>query len=106
MKGKSIIWLIIAAVLSGFLVNTIKNSNLNSSKIPKEGYRIYLEGKTIGFIESKDELNAYINKQQEKLKDKYHVDTIYVPNNIDIVKEITYEGNFDSISHIYNMINI
>ena len=83
MKGKSIIWLIIAAVLSGFLVNAIKNSNLNSSKIPKEGYRIYLEGKTIGFIESKDELNAYINKQQEKLKDKYHVDTIYVPNNID-----------------------
>ena len=105
MKGKSIIWLIIAAVLSGFLVNAIKNSNLNSSKIPKEGYRIYLEGKTIGFIESKDELNAYINKQQEKLKDKYHVDTIYVPNNIDIVKEITYENNFDSIEHIYSMID-
>ena len=105
MKGKSIIWLIIACVLSGLLVHVVKNYNGNTNHIPKEGYRVYLEGKSIGLIESKDELNEYINTQQEKLKDKYHVDTIYIPNNIDIVKEITYEDSFDSISHIYNMIN-
>ena len=105
MKGKNIIWLIISFVLSGFLVSAVKNYNGNTSHIPLEGYRVYLEGKAIGLIKSKDELNEYINKQQEKLKDKYHVDNIFVPNNIDIVKEITYEDSFDEISHIYNMIN-
>ena len=105
MKGKSIIWLIIAFILSGILVNVVKNYDGNTNHIPTDGYRVYLEGKPIGLIQSKDELNDYINKQQEKLKDKYHVDNIYVPNNIDIVKEITYEDKFDSIPQIYNMIN-
>ena len=105
MKGKSIIWLIIACILSGLLVHVVKNYNNNTNHIPTLGYRVYLEGKAIGLIKSKDELNEYINKQQEKLKDKYHVDMIYIPNNIDIVKEITYEDSFDSISHIYDMIS-
>lgn len=105
MKGKSIIWLIIAGILSGVLVTFAKSYSSNKVRIPTEGYRVYLEGKSIGLIKSKDELNEYINVQQEKIKDKYHVDTVYIPNNIDIVKEITYEDNFDSISNIYNMIN-
>ena len=104
MKGKNIIWLIISAIISGFLVTSIKNFN-ESNNDPVQGYRVYLEGKSIGFIKSRDELNEYINKQQEKLKDKYHVDTVYIPNNIDIVKEITYKNNFDSTEHIYEMIN-
>ena len=104
MKGKNIIWLIISAIISGLLVTSIKNFN-ESNNDPVQGYRVYLEGKSIGFIKSRDELNEYINKQQEKLKDKYHVDTVYIPNNIDIVKEITYKNNFDSTEHIYEMIN-
>ena len=105
MKGKNIIWLIIAGILSGLIVTMAKNSKVDNTMIPTEGYRVYLEGKSIGLIKSKDELNEYINVQQEKIKDKYHVDTVYIPNNIDIIKEITYENNFDSISNIYNMIN-
>lgn len=104
MKGKNIIWLLIAGILSGLLVTWAKNYN-NNSQIPQEGYRVYLEGKSIGLIKSKDELNEYINIQQEKIKEKYHVDTVYIPNNIDIVKEITYEDKFDNISNIYNMMN-
>lgn len=104
MKGKNIIWLLIAGILSGLLVTWAKNYN-NNSQIPQEGYRVYLEGKSIGLIKSKDELNEYINVQQEKIKEKYHVDTVYIPNNIDIVKEITYEDKFDNISNIYNMMN-
>ena len=105
MKGKSVIWLVIACILSGLLVHVVKNFNGNPSHIPSEGYRVYLEGKPIGLIKSKDELSEYINKQQEKLKDKYHVDNIYVPNDIDIVKEITYEDKYDSIPNVYNMIS-
>ena len=104
MKGKNIIFLIIAAIISGILVTVVKNYN-DTSKTPVEGYRVYLEGKAIGLIKSKDELNEYINKQQEKIKEKYHVDNVYIPNEIDIVKEVTYEKNFDTIEHIYNMID-
>ena len=105
MKGKNLIWLLIAGILSGLLVTAVKHYGGENKNIPQEGYRVYLEGRSIGLIKSKDELNEYINVQQEKLKEKYHVDTIYIPNNIDIVKEITYEDNFDNISNIYNMIN-
>ena len=105
MKGKNIIILIFVCLLSGLIVNVVKTTNKNNAHIPVTGYRVYLEGKSIGFIESKDELNEYINIQQEKLKERYHVDQIYVPNNIDIVKELTYEDNIDSVSNIYNMIN-
>ena len=104
MKIKNIFWLFIAIVLSGFLVLYVKNYN-KMNEIPIEGYRVYLEGKSIGLIKSRDELNEYINIQQEKLKDKYHVDTIYIPNDIDIVKEMTYEKNLDSVPTIYNKIN-
>ena len=105
MKGKNIIVLIIVCLLSGVLVNIVKASNNETNHLPTEGYRVYLEGKSIGLIQSKDELNNYINNQQEKLKQKYHVDQVYVPNNIDIVKELTYDNKFDSVSNIYNMIN-
>ncbi len=105
MKGKNIIWLFVAGILSGLLVTFAKNYTSDNPRIPTEGYRVYLEGKSIGLIKSKDELNGYINVQQEKIKDKYHVDNVYIPNNIDIVKEVTYDDNFDSISNIYNMIN-
>lgn len=105
MKGKNIIWLIIAGIISGLLVTYIKYYSNDNTHTPEVGYRVYLEGKAIGLIKSNDELNEYINVQQEKLKEKYNVDKIYIPNNIDIVKEITYADNYDSISNIYDMIN-
>ena len=37
---------------------------------PVIAYRVYLEGKDIGLIESEEKLLEYINKQQEKLKEK------------------------------------
>ena len=103
MKNRNILWLCIAFIISGVLTYSIKNTSKNT--IPTEGYRVYLEGKSIGFIKSKDELNKYINTQQERLKNQYKVDTIYIPNNIDIIKEITYDNKIDSITDIYNKIN-
>ncbi len=103
MKGKNIILLTIALIISGILVTMIKEKN--TSHIPLEGYRVYLEGKAIGLIKSKDELNNYINKQQEQLKTKYNVDTIYIPNDINIEKEVTYDEAIDSVESIYTRIN-
>lgn len=103
MKGKSIIWLFIAILVSGALTTICKNNS--QSNVPISAYRVYLEGKSIGLIKSKDELNDYINVQQEKVKNKYKVDKVYIPNEIDVVKELTYDNKLDSVVDIYNKIN-
>ena len=51
---------------------------------PKQVYRVYLKGKTIGYIKSKKELENYINNEQEKLKKRYKVDAVYIPEDVNI----------------------
>lgn len=104
MKVKNIIYLFVAIVISGLLVTMVKHETKKYNE-PIVGYRIYLEGKPIGLIKSNDELNEYINIQQDRIKQKYNVDTVYIPNDINIVKELTYEKNIDSVESIYNKIN-
>lgn len=104
MKGKNIFWLFIALIISGLLV-TYGKTEIENNHDPIDGYRVYLDGKSIGLIKSKDELDEYINVQQEKIKKEYNVDNVYVPNNIDIVKEITYDRDITSVEKIYDKIN-
>jgi len=103
MKIKNIVSIVISLIISFVFIMYDNDKTYNN--IPIEAYRVYLDGKTIGLIESKEELERYINSQQESLKEKYKVDKIYIPNEIDIVKDITYDENIDSISSIYNKIN-
>lgn len=103
MKLKNIILIIIAVFLS--LAIVLYQHNKEENQNPVVAYRVYLEGEDIGLIESEEKLLDYINQQQEKLKEKYGVDEIHVPNDIDIVKDITYTGNISSIEEIYNKIN-
>ncbi len=43
---------------------------------PVELYRVYLQGKTIGYIKNKELLEEYIDNEQYELKEKYKVSTI------------------------------
>ena len=63
---------VIIAVLSVFLLGF----KLTINKNPQELYNVYLDGKKIGVVKSKEEFEAYINKQEEKLKEKYNVSII------------------------------
>ena len=103
MKIKEIVAVFFALIIS-FGIVYMTNRPL-TNKEPISCYRVYLEGKSLGLITSKDELNDYINKQQEKLKNQYKVDTVYIPNDIDVVKDVTYDNNFSTIEEIYNKIN-
>ena len=49
-------------------------------------------------------LENYIDEAQTSLKDKYKVDKVYVPNNLDIVKEITYNQKVSTEKEIYEAI--
>ena len=87
-------------VLSIFL--TTGFSRILSS--PRTLYRVYLKGESLGLIKSKKELEKYINKEQNEIKKKYNVDKVYVPEDLDIEKEITYSNNVKSINKIYEEI--
>lgn len=73
-------------------------------KTPKTVYRVYLEGKSLGIIKSKEELEDYIDKKQNEIKKEYGVDKVYIPSELDIVKEITYDNNITSVKKIYKKI--
>ena len=100
-----ILGIIISVVLGVVLTFMTTNHVFERNQVPLEAYRVYLKGETVGLIKSEDELYDYINQKQQSIKEKYNVDNIYIPNDINVVKDITYEENISSISQIYNIIN-
>ena len=100
MSKKFTVLTVIVLVLSVFITAgfTFK------IKAPKTVYRVYLKGKSLGIIKSKKELENYIDKKQKQIKEEYNVDKVYVPEDIDIVKEITFNEDTTSVKKIYNKI--
>ena len=74
------------------------------SKEPQNVYRVYLKGESLGLIKSKTALENYINKEQEEIKEKYNVNKVYVPEDLDIVKETTYSKEIKTTKEIYEEI--
>lgn len=101
MNIKEWIYIIISLVLSFFLVNF---EFTGKTKEPHEVYRVYLEGKSLGLIESKESLEKYIDKQQQSVKKKYKVKKVYVPDELDIIKEVTFNSKVLSTKKIYEKI--
>lgn len=95
-----IILVVILSISSIFLVGF----KLTENKTPNELYVVYLQGEKIGTVKSKKEFNEYINKQEEKLKEKYNVDEIYTPKGVEIKKEITYSNKTNTNEEIYNIL--
>ena len=71
---------------------------------PKTVYHVYLKGKSIGLIESKKELEDYIDKEQEALKKEYDIKKVYAPDDLSIKKEITYSNDISTTKEIYSKI--
>jgi len=105
-KDKVSILGIIFAILISIAITFFKSNQVFSkTNNPIEAYQVYLKGESIGLIKSDKELYDYINKMQKEIMDKYNVSNVYVPNDINVVKDVTYENNIVSVSNIYNTIN-
>lgn len=103
MKTKinlNIILVVVLTISSIFLLGF----KLTQNKTPNEMYAIYLEGKKIGTVKSKDSFNEYINKQEEKLKNQYNVNEIYTPKGVEIKKIITYSNKTNTNEEIYKLL--
>lgn len=105
MSKKNVLSVIITLILSLGITILTNSENIFKNKIPTESYRVYLKGELIGLIKSEDELNNYINDKQQDIKEKYGVNKVYIPNDINVVKDITYENNLTSVSSVYNTIS-
>lgn len=99
MKNKKVITIAIL-ILSVFL--TVGFSF--KFRTPKTVYRVYLKGKSLGIISSKKELENYIDTKQEEIKKEYGVKKVYAPEDLDIVKEITFNSDIVPVKEIYNKI--
>lgn len=113
MDKKNIIITIVAFLISCLILVIGRNPNTIYAKIlgltennnsPRQLYRVYLDGESLGIIESKEELENYIDNKQEQLKKKYNISKVYAPNGLDIIKEITYNEKISTVETIYKKI--
>ena len=102
-KGTSILLVILAFAISVVLV--ILESTSYVYYDARNVYRVYLNGESLGLIENKKELEDYINRSQETIKQKYNVKHVYIPNGLKIEKETTYNEKTEPVERIYNKIS-
>lgn len=95
--------IILIIILTFFITLLAFNYKVNSN--PNVFYQVYLNGKTLGVIKSKTELEKYIDKQNKKYKEKFGVKKVYAPNGLEIKKIETYKGETSSVKNIYNLIS-
>lgn len=93
--------LLVCIIFLSFFINT---GFSNISQKPKTVYKVYLKGKVLGNIESKESFEKYIDNKQEEIKKKYQVNKVYVPEDLDIIKQITFEDNVKTNEEIYKKI--
>lgn len=86
------------------IVALLVTLTFNDKNEPKDVYRVYLDGKAIGVINSKEELENYINDEQQELKDLYNVENVYKPLGLEINRYITYQKEIDNVEDIYEQI--
>lgn len=142
MKEKIPIFVCITTGIILFLLCYDYGKNL----YPKEYYNVYLDGELLGTVDSKNELDKYINEKTEHYinilentkeyceinesvekiiadaeaveyyekegnncalvttKAGTYVDNVYIPNGLEIIQILSYEGRLNSVEEIYNKI--
>ena len=94
-----VIFIILISVVTFYLsFGYRKNSN------PKSFYKVYLNGKVLGVINSKDALENYIDEQNNKYKKKFKTKKVYAPNGLEIRKIETYNDELSDVKKVYKKI--
>ena len=94
---------IIVIILVGVLVFGLGFTSY-SNREPISVYKVYVDGEVIGTVSSKEEFNNYINEKEKEVKDKYHVDKVYMPEGVTLKKVTTYDKNINTNEQVYNKI--
>lgn len=95
---------IIISIAIAFLIIVITGITTPKENNIKEVYNVYLDGKLLGSVKSKNSLEKYIDDEQKELKKEFNVDKVYVPNGIDIQKCVTHNAKILTEKQIYDAI--
>lgn len=98
------IGLIFLTILITGIILYLELTTTKKTTEPRTYYNVYLDGDLIGTIKSKDELEKYIDKQNEAYKKEYNVDTIYAPNGLDIKADVIFNNKISTVQEIYSKI--
>lgn len=98
-KGISIIFVIILGICVTYLCLGFKKEIS-----PNSYYQVYLNGEKLGVIESKEELDKFIDAKNKQYKKQFNVNKVYEPVGLITKKLETYSGKTIEIKDIYNMI--
>ena len=104
MNNKIYCKLIVFTIILSSLVFILGSGRKDLSDEPITVYEVYLNGESLGIIEDEKELYNLIDEEQALLKKKYGVDKIYAPLGLKTTKLVTYTGEVESSSNIYNKI--
>jgi len=101
MNFKNVLIISIAAIVSFVILFFTPNTKALE---PQNVYRVYLAGKSIGLVEDATALDQYIDNEQQMLREQYQVDKVYAPEDLKIVKDVTYNENISTTQEIYEKI--
>ena len=103
MNAKKRVKAICFTIILGIVIFVLGYSNTKNIMIPVK-YQVYLDGKSIGLVNNRDELYNLINEEQSNIKDEYNVDQVYPPKGFEIEKYLSYDNNTSTTSDIYDQI--
>ena len=67
----------------------------------KEVYRVSLAQKKIGYIDSLDDFKKIVNANATKTKEKYNVDKVYLPDDVNVQKVYRYNPQVETAKNMY-----
>ncbi len=67
----------------------------------KEVYRVSLAQKKIGYIDSLDDFKKIVNANASKTKNKYNVDKVYLPDEVNVQKVYIYNPKTETARDMY-----
>ncbi len=100
MKKISIVFLILLIGCSVVFLGFDYKRNIE----PNHYYQVYLDEELLGTIKSEKELENYIDKRGEYIKNKYNVDKISKPNGLEVKRITTYDDELSTVQQIYEKI--
>lgn len=94
----------ILAILVSILIFVFCDVTTDIVTSPESYYKVYLDGNVLGTVESKYDLENYIDNKGKTIKKRLDTNKVYSPNGLEIVKISTFEDSVESVESIYEKI--
>lgn len=80
------------------------NLGVENSSVANKVFEVYLSGDQIGTIKDENELYNLINQEQKEIKEKYSVDNVYPPDDLEIIEVSSYNEVISTSKEMYSLI--